>query len=457
MKRFPENFLWGAATSAPQSEGHSLKNGKAPTTWDYWFETSPEKFNDHQGPANTSNMYEMYKEDCKRMKEIGMNSFRTSISWARLLPDGQHINQKAVDFYRDYFKEIRANDVEPIINLFHFDMPMWLMEKGGWEARESVDAFAYYAKTAFELFGDLVSKWTTFNEPMVHIECGYLYGYHYPAITDFKKAVQVGYHTLMAHICAVQEFRKVLPDAEIGIILNVSPSYARSDSKEDQLAKDRSDLLNTKSFLDPAVHGKIPESLIQLLEENELLPETVAGDSALIEENTVDFIGLNYYQPRRVKAPDQPKIPAETPADLYAPYDWPEKKINPYRGWEIYPKALYDVAVMMKEEYDNFPWFVSENGMGVAGEERFMDDKGMIQDDYRIEFMQEHLEYLHKGIQEGSQCFGYHTWTFIDCWSWLNGYRNRYGFYRLDLDNGFQRSLKKSGIWFKEVSEKNGF
>ena len=112
---------------------------------------------------------------------------------------------------------------------------------------------------------------------------------------------------------------------------------------------------------------------------------------------------------------------------------------------------------MMKEQYNNIPWYVSENGMGVADEERFLNADGMIEDDYRIEFMQDHLEYLYKGIQAGSNCFGYHSWTFVDCWSWLNGYRNRYGFYRVDLDNNFERSIKKSGLWFKEVAHNNGF
>lgn len=336
-------------------------------------------------------------------------------------------------------------------------MPWWLMEKGGWETRESVDAFAFYAKTAFELFGDLVDRWTTFNEPIVHIECGYLTGYHYPDIVDFKKAVQVGYHTLMAHTAAVAEFKKVKPDGQIGIILNITPAYAKSDAPADQVAKEKADLLLAKSFLDPTVLGKIPDALVDLLAENDLLPVTEAADQQLIAANCVDFVGVNYYQPLRVQAPENPQVPAVTTDDLYLPYIWPERKINPYRGWEIYPEALYDVAMMMKDQYRNIPWYVSENGMGVADEERFMDDHGQIQDDYRIEFMTEHLEQLHRAIQDGSSCFGYHTWTFNDCWSWLNGYRNRYGFYCVDLDHEAKRTMKKSGRWYRELSENNGF
>jgi len=183
-------------------------------------------------------------------------------------------------------------------------MPWWLMEKGGWESRESVVAFARYAKTAFELFGDLVERWTTFNEPIVHIECGYLTGYHYPDIVDFKKAVQVGYHTLLAHAAAVAEFRKVNPDGQIGIILNITPAYAKSDSPEDLAAKEKADLLLAKSFLEPTVLGQVPSALITLLAEHQFTPVTEAGDRDLLAANRVDLIGVNYYQPLRVQAPN---------------------------------------------------------------------------------------------------------------------------------------------------------
>ena len=428
-----------------------------PQTWDKWFEMHPEKFNGDQGPDSASDTYRLYKEDVQNMQKIGLNSFRTSIAWTRLMPDGEHVNPEAVAFYRDYFERLKAANITPIINLFHFDMPWWLMEKGGWENRESVMAFARYAKTAFELFGDLVDRWTTFNEPIVHIECGYLTGYHYPDIIDFKKAVQVGYHTLLAHAAAVAEFRKVKPDGQIGIILNITPAYAKSDAPADLAAKEKADLLLAKSFLEPTVLGQVPPALKALLAEHQLTPVTEVGDRDLLAANRVDFIGVNYYQPLRVQAPTNPHFPALTTDDLYENYVWPERRINPYRGWEIYPEALYDVAMMMKNDYQNIPWYVSENGMGVADEERFMAADGEIQDDYRIEFMQEHLRQLHRAIADGSSCFGYHTWTFNDCWSWLNGFRNRYGFFRVDLEHNAQRTMKKSGHWYRQLTENNGF
>ncbi|MHC5249053.1 glycoside hydrolase family 1 protein [Enterococcus sp. LJL90] len=457
MKIFPENFLWGAAASAPQTEGAALLAGKSPSTWDKWFELEPARFNQNQGPSITSDVYHRYEEDILLMKAIGMNSYRTSIAWTRLLPDGKTINPKAVAFYRDYFTKMKAAGVEPIVNLFHFDLPWWLMEKGGWENRESVEAFAFYAKTTFSEFGDLVEKWTTFNEPIVHIECGYLGQHHYPGKSNFKLAVQVGYHTLMAHVYAVKAFRAAQIEAgQIGIILNISPAYPKSDAPEDLAAKEFADNLNIFSFLDPAVLGTVPTKLKDMLREHNLLPVSLAGDEKAIADFTVDFVGMNYYQPLRVQAAVKPRFPAQDRSDFYNSYLWPNRRMNTYRGWEIYPEALYDVAILMKEKYLNIPWYVSENGMGVAEEERFINEAGQIQDDYRIDFLKEHLAQLHKGIAAGSNCFGYHMWTFVDCWSWLNGYRNRYGFYRVDLENDGQRSLKKSGEWFHQIIENNG-
>ena len=177
----------------------------------------------------------------------------------------------------------------------------------------------------------------------------------------------------------------------------------------------------------------------------------------VIKNNTVDFLGVNYYQPRRVKAREE-EYSGETwaPEKYFDNYDMPGKRMNPHRGWEIYPKAIYDIAKNVQENYGNIKWFISENGMGVEGEEKFKNAEGIIEDDYRIEFIIEHLEWLHKAIEEGSNCVGYHLWTPIDCWSWLNSYKNRYGFISLDLETQ-KKTIKKSGRWIKEVSKNNGF
>lgn len=451
---FPKDFKWGAAASAPQTEGSSSNDGKSMSTWDYWYSIKPELFDSNIGPSVTSNVMNQYKEDVKHMKEMNLNSYRTSISWTRLLPDGKTVNPKAVSFYRDYFQSLLDHGIDPIINLFHFDMPMWLMDLGGWTHYESSDYFAYYAKICVEQFGDLITSWVTFNEPIVHVECSYIYKFHYPAIVDFKKAIVAGYHTILAHAKAVREMHKVDANCKVGTILNITPIYSASESRADLLASRRADLLNVRSFLDGMVKGEFSEDLIQLLKQYDLMLETKPEDLKTIKDNKAMFLGVNYYQPKRVQAPKIIKKQITVPEDLYVHYEWPLRVINPYRGWEIFPEALYDIAKLLQNEYDNIPWYVSENGMGVADEGRFADGAGIVQDTYRIDFLQTHLEYLSKAIQEGANCFGYHMWTFVDCWSWLNGYRNRYGFYSVDL-NTQKRTPKLSSYWFKDIIKEN--
>lgn len=452
MEQFPNGFLWGAAASAPQTEGAALIDGKSPSTWDKWFEKEPELFYDGVGPENTSDTYHRFKEDVALMKAMNLNSYRTSIAWTRLLPDGKTLNPKAVEFYRAYFSEMRENGIEPIINLFHFDMPWWLMQRGGWEARESADHFAYYAQVAFAEFGDLVKNWATFNEPLVHIECGYMGDAHWPKVHDFKRGIQVAYHTLLAHAKAVAAYRQSIHnEGKISIILNLSPVYPKSQTPEDIAAAKWADILYIRSFLDCAVLGRFPEELVSALSEANLLPVMLPEDRQLFAENTVDFIGCNYYQPLRVQAPNEKKWPIQSPKDLFIGYDWPEKRINPHRGWEIYPQGIYDIAMRLKNSYQNIPWYISENGMGVSGEERYENQEGKIEDDYRIEFLTDHLRELQRAIKDGSPCFGYHMWTFIDCWSWLNAYKNRYGYYRVDLKNNYKRTPKKSRDWMRQV------
>ncbi|WP_088042827.1 glycoside hydrolase family 1 protein [Bacillus sp. EAC] len=457
---FKKGFLWGAATSATQIEGAAFKCGKGKNIWDHWYEIEPNRFFNEVGPTDASNFYVTYKEDIKRMRDIGFNSYRTSISWSRLIPDGNGVvNEEAVAFYQSMINELINNNIEPIIGLYHFDMPLAMQEIGGWENREVVEAYSRYARICFELFGDRVKKWATHNEPIVPVEGGYLYQFHYPCVVDMKRAVQVAYNTMISSAMAIREFRNVnVENGQIGIVINLTPSYPRDiQNEEDVKAANIADLLFNRSFLDPSIKGFYPEELISLMRENDLLPSTEERDSILLSENTVDFLGVNYYCPRRIKAKESPVDPSAQimPETFFDNYDMPGKKMNIYRGWEIYEKALYDIAINLRDHYDNIPWYISENGMGVQDEERFLDENGIVQDDYRIEFIAEHLKWLHKGISEGSNCFGYHLWTFMDNWSWLNAYKNRYGFYRVDLNNNYERTIKKSGMWFKKVAESN--
>lgn len=458
MIKFPEGFLYGSATSATQSEGGASIDGKSQNIWDYWYKIDPHRFHNLIGPEKTTDVYHNYETDVEYLEKTGHSVFRTSINWARLIPaiDGE-VNEKAVDFYRDYFSKIQAKGITLYMNLFHFDLPMYLMDIGGWTNKETVRAYVDYAKKCFELFDDVVDGWFTFNEPIVQVECQYLHGYHYPAELDPKKAVQSAFNTQLASASAIKAYKEMGGEKKIGIILNLTPAYPRSENKGDIDAANYSELITKTSFLDPSVKGEYPKELVELIINEKLMPDYTGDELDIIRENTIDFLGVNYYQPFRVM--ENPYVYKEDaiflPSKYYLPYDMPGKRMNPYRGWEIYPKALYDIAINIRDNYGNIEWLVTENGMGVEDEDRFREN-GQIQDDYRIEFFKEHLYWLHKAIEEGANCKGYQVWTFIDCWSWLNAYKNRYGLVELDLETG-ERKIKKSGEWFYDLRQNNGF
>ena len=339
-------------------------------------------------------------------------------------------------------------------------MPLELQQTGGWLSRDTVDTYVAYAKTCFELFGDLVKKWFTHNEPIVPVEGGYLYQFHYPNHINLKEAIQVGFHENLASAKAIEAYHKMGQKGEIGIILNLTPSYPRDETNpEDVKAARVADAFFNRSFLDPAVKGEFPSELVAIVKELAIMPEMGPDDLTIIKENTIDLLGINYYQPRRIKAKETPldHQNGPMPEDYFDYYDMPNKKMNIYRGWEIYEKGIYDILTNTRENYGNIKCYISENGMGVEGEERFVNSEGVIEDDYRITFVTDHLKYVHQAIQEGTNCVGYHMWTCMDNWSWTNAYKNRYGLIAVDLNQDGKRTIKKSGHWFKTVAMKNGF
>jgi len=455
---FDEKFLWGAACSGPQSEGNEGK--QADSIWEYDSVKYPDKYYNQINNLTASDFYKNYKTYIKLMKEIGMNSYRTSIQWSRLINDREGtINKAGIQFYHDVIDELIKNDIEPMICLFHFDMPMYWMEEGGFENRDVLDAFADYAELCFNEYGNKVHYWSTFNEPVVIPEQGYLYVAHYPEVQDMKRAVQVAYNIQVASCKAIERFRKTNASGEIGIILNLTPSYAPENPTDKDLAAcNLADLLFNRSYLDPAIKGEYPLELIEFLTSEDLLPTVCDNDADLLKNNTVDYLGVNYYTPRRVKArttTDDSSI--KMPESFFESYTFEGQKMNPYRGWEIYEPALYDIAINIRDNYNNIKWYVAENGMGVEDEGRFRDEQGIIQDDYRIEFIQDHLAYLHQGIAAGSNCFGYHLWCPFDSWSWRNAYKNRYGLIGVDIYNDCALHIKKSGRWYKTLSTQHGF
>ncbi|WP_207871738.1 6-phospho-beta-glucosidase [Enterococcus sp. DIV2402] len=455
---FSKDFFWGAATSATQSEGRVEGDRKGENIWDYASKEYNHRFFDGVTTEQTSRFYEDYQEDIQKMADLSFNSFRTSISWSRLIPDGVgEVNPEAVVFYNQMLDELNAKGIQPFINLYHFDMPMKLQEIGGFENREVIQAYKKYAETCFELFGDKVAYWFTFNEPMIPAEAGYLHDRHYPYVVDFKRAAQVLHHIVLCHCEAIKSFREGGYSGKIGIIMDVIPVYPRSQHPADLYAAEMADLFYTKSLNDVILKGFYPEEIGEILRKYDQLPVVTTADKELLSATKIDLLGINYYRPRRVKARESVPNPEGvfSPEWFYDNYEMPGRRMNTSRGIEIYPKGLYDIAKKIQNEYGNIDWFVSENGIGIQDEEQYLQDD-MVQDDYRIEFLEEHLSWLHQAMEEGSNCLGYHMWTFVDCWSWINAFKNRYGFYRMNLETG-EKTVKKSGLWFKDVIENQGF
>ncbi|MGL4818557.1 MAG: glycoside hydrolase family 1 protein, partial [Bacilli bacterium] len=438
-----DGFHWGSAISALQTEGTHAGDGKSDTTFDIWFKEDPARFFGGEGNKVAVDFYHRFREDIAIMKELNHNSFRFSIAWSRLIPNADGVvNPKAVDYYNTVIDELIANDIEPFVCLFHFDMPWCMQQLGGWESKEVVKRFTDYCTTAFELFGDRVKKWFTHNEPIVPIEGCYLYGFHYPIIKDFKRGITATYHTILSNAYATEVFKtmradkKLAADSTIGAILSMSPVYPRDpNNSEDVKAAHICELFFTNSFLDPMVKGEFNEELLNLLREHDLLdvPHT-AEELKTIKENTIEFLGFNYYFPRRAKAKTEPATgPVTSPEYFFDHYEWPEREFNADRGWEIYPKGVYDLLMILKDEYGNIPVYISENGIGRHnGDAEDMDESGYIHDDARIDFVKGHLRWIWEAQQQGSNVCGYHMWSLMDNWSMSNAFKNKYGFVHVD-------------------------
>ncbi|WP_073255809.1 glycoside hydrolase family 1 protein [Caldanaerovirga acetigignens] len=464
--QLPQGFILGASASAWQTEGWAGKKPGQDSYIDLWYKSNPELWHDGYGPAIATDFYNRYREDIKLMAEIGLNAYRTSIDWSRFIKNYEtaDIDEDAAEYYGNVIDELRRNNIEPMICLEHYELPAQLFEKyGGWASKHVVELYVEYAKQAFKLYGDRVRYWFTFNEPIVIQTRAYLDAIRFPFVQDTKTAIQWSYNKILASAKAVEAYerggygRKI--EGKIGIILNPEAVYPRSTAPHDLKAARIYDFFFNRIFLDPCVKGEFPEELIELLKNHGCMFEYNERELDIIKQNTVKILGINLYHPARVKAKNEmwnPEVPFH-PSYYYDEFILPGRKMNVSRGWEIYPKIMYDMAMRIKNEYGNIKWIVTENGMGVENEHRYRDESGIIQDDYRIEFFKDHLRWLLKAIEEGSNCIGYMVWAFTDNVSPLNAFKNRYGLVEIDLENGRNRRIKKSGLWFKELLKNRYF
>lgn len=455
--KLPKDFFFGAAFSGPQTEGAYRLDGRLESVWDVWSDERIGDFHNRVGSYVGNDFYHRYEEDIQMLKSLGLTSFRTSIQWTRLLDIDGNINPAGSEFYHKVFACAKEYGMEVFVNLYHFDMPAYLFRRGGWESREVVEAYAHYAMQAFVEFADEIKYWFTFNEPIVEPEQRYKEGNWYPFVKDIRRSMAVQYHIALAHSLAVGEFRKLQDegtvgrDVKIGLINNFAPPYTKEQPSEADLEALRmEDGICNRWWLDLVTKGTLPQDVLDTLEQMDVPVPRRAGDEAMLSLGVVDWLGFNYYQPRRMQAPRK-RIDDNGNPIFSEPYIWKDRKMNESRGWEIYPKGIYDFGMKLKNEYPDLTFFISENGMGVEKEDAFRGEDGRIADDYRIDFVREHLQWVAKAIADGAKCVGYHYWAVIDNWSWNNAFKNRYGFVEVRLQDNYDRRLKKSADWLKEL------
>jgi beta-glucosidase len=434
---FPAGFRWGAATSAYQVEGAADVDGRGPSVWDT-FSHERGRISDGSTGDVAADQYHRYAEDVALMRTIGLRSYRFSISWSRVLPAGTgQVNQKGLDYYRRLVDELTAAGIQPMPTLWHWDTPQPLQDKGGWENRDTAEAFADYAAVIYQALGDDVSTYFTLNEPKTVVQMGYVVGAHAPGRTDLSAASVALHHLLLGHGLAVQALRASGGKARIGPALNLAPAYPADDSAEAEGAALVQDSWENGCYLDPIFRGRYPENYAEVVDARAI--ERVLQPADLTTISTpIDLLAVNYYNPVFVDGRRQ----AVHLHEIAAPTFW----------LEIYPEGLHDILVRVHSDYGKPSMIITENGRPTQTE-RGAD--GTFADDDRIEFCRDHLAQLHRAIAAGARVEGYQLWSFIDNFEWAEGYEQRWGLVHVDYRTQ-QRTPKKSAAWYAGVIGRNG-
>lgn len=441
---FPKDFTWGVATASYQIEGAWKEDGKGESIWDRFSHIPGKVLNNDNGDVACDH-YHLYPQDVKLLKELGVKSYRLSISWPRIFPEGTgKPNRRGIEFYRTLIKLLRENGIEPAVTMYHWDLPQKLQDHGGWANRDIVDHFEHYARFIFKELGDLVSSWITFNEPWCTGFAGYWYGVHAPGITDFSTALLAIHHVLLSHGKAVKLYREMGYKGQIGITLNLSPYYPHSDSKLNRETAIRGDGFFNRWFLDPLFKGKYPADMVKFYSKKVVLPEIKKGDMELIN-TPADFLGVNYYSTSHV-VHDSSEWPLEGKG-------LPTGRDRTAMDWEINPDGLYDLLVRLHKDYDGVKIYVTENG---AAFNDMINREGKVEDDNRVDYLYRHFEAAYKAMKNGVNLAGYYVWSFMDNFEWAFGYEKRFGIVYVDYKTQ-KRTLKKSALWYKEVIKNNGF
>ncbi|MCR0336724.1 glycoside hydrolase family 1 protein [[Clostridium] innocuum] len=453
----PDDFFIGTSSSAWQIEGCAGKDKDQKSWAELFYDSAPEKWHNGIGPYKASDFYHHYEDDIKTMASFNMRAFRFTIQWARFMKDPLQgiVDERAATYYQNVIDSIISNGMEPIISLEHWDIPAVLFEKyGGWTGRECVDLYEIYVKEVLKRYAGSVKKFFAFTEPNIPIDNGYMDKIWYPFAHDPKAAYQAHFHKILATAKAVKAIQPYRPQGcTMGAMVHMTPVYARSGEIQDVMAAYYADLFHVRLYLDPYLKGEIPRELILELKKHACMFAYEESDLQEIREHKIDILGVDYYFPIRVKARETPYEGEFHPLYYYEPWIKPDRKFNQDRGWEVYEQAIYDIGMRIKNQYGNIDWFISENGIGIEGEEKYRNKNGYIDDDYRIDFLKEHLRYTLKAREDGCNCHGYLVWSFIDNVSAINSFKNRYGLMELNLDT-YDRIPKKSLYWFKDILSK---
>lgn len=445
---FPENFIWGAATASYQIEGGWDADGKGESTWDR-FTHLPGKI--HQGDTGdvACDHYHRWKDDVALMKQLGLKAYRFSIGWPRILPTGRGIvNEPGLDFYSQLVDELLKAGITPFVTLNHWDIPQALEDEGGWAVRSTAEAFVEYADVVSQALGDRVKHWITHNEPAVVAWMGYGMGIHAPGLKDYALGIRTSHHLLLSHGWAVPVIRRNSPGAEVGITLNSSWSMAASNSYADREALRHGDGLWTRWFFDPLYGRNYPADLVADFSQMGALPNGLdfvqPGDMQALAVST-DFIGLNYYSRRVVRA----EVPNNDPQTVFSAEKTPENFTDV--DWEIYPDGLFGLLSRVYFHYQPPKIYITENGASYADGP---DIHGRVADVHRLSYLKRHFAAAQRAIQAGVPLAGYFVWSLMDNFEWAKGYEKRFGIVWVDYQTQ-QRIPKDSALWYAEVIRKN--
>jgi len=440
LPAFPSDFLWGVATSALQIEGALHEDGRGPSIWDAFVAHPPPDFAPHTAVVACDHYHRM-PADVALLAQLGVNAYRFSVAWPRIMPDGAGaINPKGFDFYDRLVDQLLAAGIAPLVTLYHWDLPLALQQRyGGWLDRRTAYAFAEYAEHVARRLGDRVAWWMTVNEPWSIAVHSYVKGKHPPLQCDNAQALQAAHHLLLAHGLAVPRIRQhSQPGAAIGISLNLSPVYPADQREATLQAARNADLWHNRWLLDPLFHGAYPAEMQQA----GTMPGVIElGDMPTIAA-PLDFVGISYYS-RLVVRP--------APGNLTGPLTGYEQVIPvpeasySQMGWEIFAEGLSDILLRLHREYHPPALLVTENG--VAFDDAALPAGDQIRDRRRIDFLREHIVAMQTARQLGVPVRGYCAWTFMDNFEWVDGYQQQFGLVAVNRTTQ-QRTIKESGRWY---------